>query len=30
MCQYIVPLTSAEEVDDAIVGYVKRAYDAAG
>lgn len=30
MCQYIVPLTSADEVDDKIVGYVKRAYDAAG
>ena len=30
MCQYIVPLTSAEEVDDKIVSYVKRAYDAAG
>ena len=30
MCQYIVPLTSAEEVDAKIVGYVKRAYDAAG
>ncbi len=30
MCQYIVPLTSAGEVDDKIVSYVKRAYDAAG
>lgn len=30
MCQYIVPLTSADEVDDKIIGYVKRAYDAAG
>ncbi|MGD9979406.1 MAG: DUF5655 domain-containing protein [Hyphomonadaceae bacterium] len=30
MCQYIVPLTSADEVDDKIVGYMKRAYDAAG
>ena len=30
MCQYIVPLTRAEEIDDKIIGYVKRAYDAAG
>jgi hypothetical protein len=30
MCQYIVPLTSADEVDDKIIGYLKRAYDAAG
>lgn len=30
MCQYIVPLTSADEVDAKIVGYVKRAFDAAG
>jgi hypothetical protein len=30
MCQYIVPLTSADDVDDKIVAYVKRAYDAAG
>jgi len=30
MCQYIVALTSADEVDDTIIGYVKRAYDAAG
>lgn len=30
MCQYIVPLTSAEEIDEKIVGYLKRAYDAAG
>jgi hypothetical protein len=30
MCQYIVPLTSAEEIDDKLIGYVKRAYDAAG
>jgi hypothetical protein len=30
MCQYIVPLTSAEDVDDKIIHYVKRAYDAAG
>lgn len=30
MCQYIVPLTNAEEIDDKIISYVKRAYDAAG
>lgn len=30
MCQYIVPLTSADEVDEKIIGYVKKAYDAAG
>lgn len=30
MCQYIVPLTSADEVDAKIVDYVKRAFDAAG
>jgi Domain of unknown function (DUF5655)/Domain of unknown function (DUF4287) len=30
MCQYIVPLTSADEIDDKIVGYIKKAYDAAG
>jgi hypothetical protein len=30
MCQYIIPLTSVDEVDEKIVGYVKRAYDAAG
>lgn len=30
MCQYIVPLTSADEIDDKIVGYMKRAYGAAG
>ncbi|GAM98052.1 hypothetical protein U91I_01682 [alpha proteobacterium U9-1i] len=30
MCQYIVPLTTADEVDAKIVGYVKRAFDAAG
>jgi Domain of unknown function (DUF5655)/Domain of unknown function (DUF4287) len=30
MCQYIVPLTSAEEIDDRIIGYLKKAYDAAG
>lgn len=30
MCQYIVPLTSADEIDDKLIGYVKRAYDAAG
>jgi hypothetical protein len=30
MCQYIVPLTDAGEVDSKIVGYIKRAFDAAG
>lgn len=30
MCQYIVPLTSADEIDAKIVGYIKKAYDAAG
>jgi hypothetical protein len=30
VCQYIVPLTSADEIDDKIIGYIKRAYDAAG
>ena len=30
MCQYIVPLSEAKEVDAKIVSYVKRAYDAAG
>jgi hypothetical protein len=30
MCQYIVPLTAAGEIDAKIIGYVKKAYDAAG
>lgn len=30
MCQYIVPLTSADEIDDKLISYVKKAYDAAG
>ncbi|MGE0742670.1 MAG: DUF5655 domain-containing protein [Hyphomonadaceae bacterium] len=30
MCQYIVAMTSADEIDAKIVGYLKRAYDAAG
>ncbi|MEZ5961140.1 MAG: DUF5655 domain-containing protein [Hyphomonadaceae bacterium] len=30
MCQYIVPLTSAGEIDDKLIGYIKKAYDAAG
>lgn len=30
MCQYIIALTSADEIDAKIVGYVKQAYDAAG
>jgi len=30
MCQYIIPLTSADEVDAKIIGYVKQAFDAAG
>lgn len=30
MCQYIVPMTSPDEVDATILGFVKKAYDAAG
>lgn len=30
MCQYIVPLTSADEIDDKLIAHIKRAYDAAG
>lgn len=30
MCQYVVPLASAEEVDAKIIAYVKQAFDAAG
>lgn len=30
MCQYIAPLTSADEVDAKLISYVKKAYDAAG
>jgi hypothetical protein len=30
MCQYIVPLTGADEIDAKIISYLKRAYDAAG
>lgn len=30
MCQYIVPLASADEIDDKLIAHVKRAYDAAG
>jgi predicted transport protein len=30
MCQYIVPLTSADEVDVTLIALVRRAYDAAG
>ena len=30
MCQYIVALTSADEVDAKLIGYVKQAFDAAG
>ncbi|MGH6951163.1 MAG: DUF5655 domain-containing protein [Vitreimonas sp.] len=30
MCQYIVPLTSADEVDAKLIAYIRRAYDAAG
>lgn len=30
MCQYVVPLTSANDVDASLLAYVKRAYDAAG
>lgn len=30
MCQYVVPLTSADEVDAKLIAIVKRAYEAAG
>jgi len=30
MCQYIVPLTSADEIDAKLISYIKKAYDAAG
>ena len=30
MCQYIVPLTSADEVDARLIAIIKRAYEAAG
>lgn len=30
MCQYIIPLTGADQVDAKIIGYVKQAFDAAG
>lgn len=30
MCQYIVPLTTADEVDAKLIAVVKKAYDAAG
>jgi hypothetical protein len=30
MCQYKVRLTSAGEVDDELIGWVRRAYDSAG
>lgn len=30
MCQYKVRLTSADEVDDELIGWVRRAYDGAG
>jgi hypothetical protein len=30
MCQYKVKLTSASEVDAELVGWIRRAYDAAG
>lgn len=30
MCQYIVPLTNADEIDAKLIGYIKQAYDAAG
>ncbi|HRE44907.1 MAG TPA: DUF5655 domain-containing protein [Terricaulis sp.] len=29
MCQYIVALTSADEIDPKLIGYIKQAYDAA-
>lgn len=30
MCQYIAPLTSADKIDAKLIGYIKKAYDAAG
>lgn len=30
MCQYIIPLTRADEVDASLLALIKRAYDAAG
>ena len=30
MCHYIIPLTSADEIDAKLISYIKRAYDAAG
>jgi len=30
MCQYKVKLTSASEVDAEMIGWIRRAYDAAG
>lgn len=30
MCHYVAPLTSVDEIDDALVAVVRRAYDAAG
>ncbi|HRP12166.1 MAG TPA: DUF5655 domain-containing protein, partial [Terricaulis sp.] len=30
MCQYVVPLTSADEIDAKLIGYIKQAFDAAG
>jgi hypothetical protein len=30
MCQYVVPLANAGEIDAKVLGYLKRAYDAAG
>ncbi len=30
MCQYIVALTSADEIDAKLISYIKQAYDAAG
>jgi hypothetical protein len=30
MCQYVVPLTSADEVDAKLIAIIKRAYDSAG
>ena len=30
MCQYIVPLTRADEVDATLIGLIQRAFEAAG
>lgn len=30
MCQYVISLHSADEIDDAVIAIVRRAYEAAG